>query len=103
MHLQFQVVLHLSVLCQVCHGFCQYQAMVLIPTDVADAVKCTTITLNGFTVPAGQGLTLNLATGTTVTMSEYLSISTGSPHDFLVDGDIFFGNASWTGPLFTVR
>ena len=104
MHLQFRVVLQLSVLCRVCHGFCQYQAMVLILTDVADAVKCTKITLDGFTVPAGQGLTLNLATGTTVTMSRYPFFSTGSPHDFLsIDGDISFGNASWAGPLFTVR
>ncbi|KAF8149562.1 endo-polygalacturonase PG1 [Crassisporium funariophilum] len=54
--------------------------------DVAAAVKCTSITLNGFTVPAGQGLTLSLASGTTVTMN----------------GDISFGNVSWAGPLFTV-
>ncbi|KDR69429.1 hypothetical protein GALMADRAFT_230660 [Galerina marginata CBS 339.88] len=54
--------------------------------DVANAVKCTSITLNGFTVPAGQGLTLSLATGTTVTMN----------------GDISFGNKSWAGPLFTI-
>lgn len=39
-------------------------------TDVANAIKCTTITLNGFTVPAGKGLNLSLAAGTTVTMSE---------------------------------
>ncbi|KAF8149563.1 polygalacturonase [Crassisporium funariophilum] len=54
--------------------------------DVAAAVKCTSITLNGFTVPGGQGLTLNLAAGTTVTMN----------------GDIAFGNLSWAGPLFSV-
>lgn len=38
--------------------------------DVSTAIKCTDITLNGFTVPAGQGLALNLATGTTVIMSK---------------------------------
>ncbi|KAF9568225.1 endo-polygalacturonase [Agrocybe pediades] len=54
--------------------------------DVANAVKCTSITLNGFTVPAGQGLSLSLASGTTVTMN----------------GDISFGNKSWDGPLFTI-
>ncbi|KAF9568224.1 endo-polygalacturonase PG1 [Agrocybe pediades] len=54
--------------------------------DVTDAVKCTTVNLESFTVPAGQGLTLNLATGTTVNMN----------------GDIAFGNMSWAGPLFTV-
>ncbi|KDR78592.1 hypothetical protein GALMADRAFT_223864 [Galerina marginata CBS 339.88] len=54
--------------------------------DVANAVKCTSITLNGFTVPAGQALTLSLATGTTLNMN----------------GDILFGNKSWAGPLFTV-
>jgi galacturan 1,4-alpha-galacturonidase len=55
-------------------------------SDVAAAVKCTSITLNGFTVPAGEALTLNLATGTTLTMN----------------GDILFGNVSWAGPLFEV-
>lgn len=55
-------------------------------SDVDLAVKCTTITLQGFTVPAGQGLILNLLPGTTVTMA----------------GDISFGNKSWAGPLFTI-
>ncbi|KAF8893398.1 endo-polygalacturonase PG1 [Infundibulicybe gibba] len=54
--------------------------------DVAAAVACTTVNINGFTVPGGSGLTLNLATGTTVNMN----------------GDILFGNKSWAGPLFTV-
>ena len=49
-------------------GIARY--MVLTFTDVANAVKCTTITINGFTVPAGKGLILDLAAGTTVTMSE---------------------------------
>jgi len=39
--------------------------------DVADAVECSTVNLAGFTVPAGQGLTLNLVTGATVNMSKY--------------------------------
>ncbi|KAF8971149.1 endo-polygalacturonase PG1 [Flammula alnicola] len=55
-------------------------------SDVDTAVQCTTVDLNSFTVPAGQGLTLTLQTGTTVNMN----------------GDIFFGNLSWAGPLFTV-
>ncbi|RDB16748.1 putative endopolygalacturonase A [Hypsizygus marmoreus] len=54
--------------------------------DVTAAVACTTVNINGFTVPAGKALTLNLATGTTVNMN----------------GDILFGNLSWAGPLFTV-
>ncbi|KDR71143.1 hypothetical protein GALMADRAFT_127338 [Galerina marginata CBS 339.88] len=54
--------------------------------DVTNAVKCTNITLNGFTVPAGQAFILSLATGTTVTMN----------------GDISFGNKSWAGPLLTI-
>ena len=78
--------------------------MVLTSTDVANAVKCTTITLNGFTVPAKKTLTLSLATGTTVTMSECPHL----PHQELLltsisEGDISFGNASWAGPLFAVR
>lgn len=55
-------------------------------SDVDYAVQCTTITLRNFTVPAGQGLILNLLPGTTVTMA----------------GDISFGNKSWAGPLFTI-
>ncbi|KAF8198129.1 endo-polygalacturonase PG1 [Pholiota molesta] len=54
--------------------------------DVAGAVACTTITLNGFTVPAGEGLTLKLASGTKVTMA----------------GGIIFANKTWAGPLFSL-
>lgn len=39
--------------------------------DVAAAVKCTNVVINSFTVPAGQMFNLNLASGTTVTMSEW--------------------------------
>ncbi|KAF8893419.1 polygalacturonase [Infundibulicybe gibba] len=54
--------------------------------DVAAAVACTTVNINGFTVPGGSGLTLNLAAGTTVNLN----------------GDVLFGNKSWAGPLFTI-
>ncbi|KAF9448205.1 glycoside hydrolase family 28 protein [Macrolepiota fuliginosa MF-IS2] len=54
--------------------------------DVTAAVKCTTVVMNSFTVPAGQTLNLDLLTGTTVTMN----------------GDISFGNQTWAGPLFQV-
>ncbi|KAF9268656.1 endo-polygalacturonase PG1 [Marasmius fiardii PR-910] len=54
--------------------------------DVANAVKCTTVNINSFTVPAGQALTLSLLQGTTVNML----------------GDVTFGVANWAGPLFTV-
>ncbi|EJD03051.1 endo-polygalacturonase PG1 [Fomitiporia mediterranea MF3/22] len=54
--------------------------------DVDDAKSCTTVNINGFTVPAGEGFTLSLAQGTTVNLN----------------GDIAFGNKSWSGPLFTV-
>ncbi|KAL0956694.1 hypothetical protein HGRIS_002820 [Hohenbuehelia grisea] len=54
--------------------------------DVDAAVKCTTVNINSFTVPAGQGLTLNLLDATTVNLN----------------GDLKFGNVSWAGPLFTV-
>lgn len=37
--------------------------------DVAAAVKCTTVVINSFTVPAGETFNLNLASGSTVTMS----------------------------------
>ena len=39
--------------------------------DVDDAVKCTTVNINSFTVPAGKTFNLALATGTTVNMCEY--------------------------------
>ncbi|EIN11876.1 endo-polygalacturonase [Punctularia strigosozonata HHB-11173 SS5] len=54
--------------------------------DVGAAVKCTTVNINGFTVPAGEGFTLSLASGSTVNLN----------------GDILFGNKSWAGPLFTI-
>ncbi|ESK93274.1 endo-polygalacturonase [Moniliophthora roreri MCA 2997] len=55
--------------------------------DVAAAVKCTTIKIKSFTVPAGKTLRLPLLQGTTVEM----------------DGDITFGVANWEGPLFSVN
>ncbi|KAF7794283.1 hypothetical protein EIP86_005416 [Pleurotus ostreatoroseus] len=54
--------------------------------DVDDAVKCTTVNINSFTVPAGETLALKLATGATVNMM----------------GDVSFGNKTWDGPLFEV-
>lgn len=38
-------------------------------SDVAAAVKCTTVNINSFTVPAGQTFNLDLADGTTVNLS----------------------------------
>jgi galacturan 1,4-alpha-galacturonidase len=40
--------------------------------DVSNAVKCTSVVLNGFTVPAGQGLVLPLLDGTTVNMCKII-------------------------------
>ncbi|VDC03741.1 unnamed protein product [Peniophora sp. CBMAI 1063] len=54
-------------------------------SDVSAAVKCTTINVNGFTVPAGSSFALNLLSGTTVNIL----------------GDITFGEKSWAGPLFS--
>ena len=39
--------------------------------DVADAVKCSTVNIHSFTVPAGKTLDLKLATGATVNMGEH--------------------------------
>ena len=36
--------------------------------DVSDAVKCTTVNINSFTVPAGKTFSLSLASGSTVNM-----------------------------------
>ncbi|KAI5120648.1 hypothetical protein M0805_007985 [Coniferiporia weirii] len=55
-------------------------------SDVSGAADCTTVNINGFTVPAGEGFTLSLATGSTVNLN----------------GNILFGNKSWAGPLFTI-
>ncbi|KAG6850439.1 hypothetical protein H0H93_013311 [Arthromyces matolae] len=40
------------------------------PSYVSAAVACTTVNINGFTVPGGQALTLSLLSGTTVNLSE---------------------------------
>ncbi|KIJ42240.1 glycoside hydrolase family 28 protein [Sphaerobolus stellatus SS14] len=54
--------------------------------DVTNAVVCTTVNINAFTVPAGSTFNLNLLDGTTVNLN----------------GNIAFGNVSWTGPLFQI-
>ncbi|EPQ57443.1 endo-polygalacturonase PG1 [Gloeophyllum trabeum ATCC 11539] len=54
--------------------------------DVAAAQECSTVNIEGFTVPAGEGFTLSLIDGATVNLQ----------------GDVLFGNMSWTGPLFTI-
>lgn len=38
--------------------------------DVSNAVACTTVNINAFTVPAGKTLELNLLDGTTVNVCE---------------------------------
>ncbi|GJE86370.1 glycoside hydrolase family 28 protein [Phanerochaete sordida] len=55
-------------------------------SDVAAAVKCTTVNINAFTVPAGETFNLSLEDGTTVNML----------------GDVTFGEKNWDGPLFQV-
>ncbi|KAI0030875.1 endo-polygalacturonase PG1 [Vararia minispora EC-137] len=55
-------------------------------SDVASAVKCTTVNINAFTVPAGSTLNLALLDGTTVNML----------------GDVTFGQLAWAGPLFQI-
>ena len=37
--------------------------------DVDAASSCTTVNINSFTVPAGEGFTLSLTSGTTVNLS----------------------------------
>ncbi|KAH9929063.1 endo-polygalacturonase PG1 [Epithele typhae] len=54
--------------------------------DVAAAVKCTTVTINAFTVPAGETFSLSLLSGTKVTMN----------------GDVTFAVKNWAGPLFQI-
>jgi len=39
-------------------------------SDVSSAVKCTTVNIHSFTVPAGKTFSLNLLDGTTVNVSE---------------------------------
>ncbi|KAB5596014.1 hypothetical protein CTheo_531 [Ceratobasidium theobromae] len=54
--------------------------------DVAEAVKCKTVNLNGFTVPPNVTLNLSLLDNTTVNML----------------GNVTFGVFNWAGPLFQV-
>ncbi|PIL27388.1 hypothetical protein GSI_10536 [Ganoderma sinense ZZ0214-1] len=55
--------------------------------DVSTAVKCTTLNINKFTVPAGKTFELDLASGTTVNLL----------------GDVTFAVKNWAGPLFQIR
>ncbi|CAE7224497.1 unnamed protein product [Rhizoctonia solani] len=52
--------------------------------DVADAVKCTTINIESFTVPAGETFSISAPDGATIN----------------VKGDVTFGVKEWSGPLF---
>ncbi|CAE6457871.1 unnamed protein product [Rhizoctonia solani] len=52
--------------------------------DVAAAIKCTTININAFTVPAGKTFQLDAPSGATINML----------------GDVTFGVSAWAGPLF---
>ncbi|GJJ14618.1 hypothetical protein Clacol_008884 [Clathrus columnatus] len=54
--------------------------------DVSDAVKCTTVNINAFTVTAGSTFNLDLMDGTTVNLN----------------GNVAFGNKTWAGPLFEI-
>nr|1K5C_A Chain A, Endopolygalacturonase [Chondrostereum purpureum]1KCC_A Chain A, ENDOPOLYGALACTURONASE [Chondrostereum purpureum]1KCD_A Chain A, ENDOPOLYGALACTURONASE [Chondrostereum purpureum] len=54
--------------------------------DAKDIAGCSAVTLNGFTVPAGNTLVLNPDKGATVTMA----------------GDITFAKTTLDGPLFTI-
>lgn len=54
-------------------------------SDVSSAVKCTTVNINSFTVPAGETLNLDLEDGTTVNMSMSANNSPGCSHDLLDD------------------
>ncbi|KAB5592646.1 hypothetical protein CTheo_3910 [Ceratobasidium theobromae] len=54
--------------------------------DVAEAIKCTTININSFTVPAGKTFQIDAPSGATVNLL----------------GDVTFGVAAWDGPLFVL-
>ena len=74
--------------------------------DVDDAVECTTVNINSFTVPAGETFNLDLADGTTVNMGMlfFLHLHTRTQTlPCLSEGDVSFGNKTWAGPLFQVR
>ena len=76
--------------------------------DVDDAVKCTTVNINSFTVPAGETFDLDLATGTTVNLRTPLVrrlFTMGAELTIIhtAVGDITFAVKNWAGPLFQVR
>ncbi|KAB5591987.1 hypothetical protein CTheo_4573 [Ceratobasidium theobromae] len=54
--------------------------------DVTEAIKCTTININSFTVPAGKTFQIDAPSGATVNLL----------------GDVTFGVAAWEGPLFVL-
>lgn len=71
--------------------------------DVSDAVKCTTVNINSFTVPAGETFSLSLEDGTTVNMRRWSPLATGYVTDKVAEGDVTFSEKNWDGPLFQVR
>ncbi|KAJ7841512.1 polygalacturonase [Mycena olivaceomarginata] len=85
MFTQALIVALLSVSARACTG------TITSLTDVAAAVACTTINVNGFSVPAGSTFSLALLAGTTV------NILNGNGHTF--NGPGLDGHGSGSGTL----
>ena len=70
--------------------------------DASDLSDCSTVTIEGFTVPAGETLTMKFADGATVTVSKYPNLFHAELRDltqYSQAGNVLFGNVSWDGPL----
>jgi hypothetical protein len=95
---QALVVALLSVAVSACTG------TISSLSDVTAAVACTTINVNGFTVPAGSTFTLSLLAETTVNIrKDPPSFSHRLNSRTCLVGDISFGEKLWAGPLFSIR
>ena len=51
-------------------------------SNVSSAVKCTTVNINSFTVPADETFSLDLLDGTTVNVSEWYALGCHMPQYF---------------------
>lgn len=70
--------------------------------DVANAVKCTTINIGGFTVPAGRKQIIQRKTNEAHSYTDTFTLAAPDNAVINLTGALTFGVSFWAGPLFVI-